>query len=615
MTDRMDFMNGLVRRAAGKNHKTHEITALKCMLKNMDWLPLRVLILTSKVGQCMRKPLQWLQQDARKYDDNTEWLQKSNPLDLSLTLTPQKNTALHIAARFDKHGLATEVIKLCPSLISQANSEGDTPLHIAAKAGHHQLTEILIEAPGAEYRDVEEGTPCEVWKVRNLKGNNALQEALKKGHGEVALYLLKSYHEELGCLGNEAGESPLYLAAEAGLIGVVEELIKRKDYSVQGPDGQTPLHIAVIKGHLDIVETLLEKCECIDPKKADRFGQTALHYAAALGYGKITVSLVSTTPSLVYVFDNDGNSPLHIIAKRASRFHDHIQMAVDILHNYPCAAEQVDREGRNALHLAVMKGNLGMLKCLLKQPELKVLINEPDGNGNTPLHLAVTNIDFGIVKTLLQMGADSGVTNNDGLTALDVNELTWNRFALRQLFIHTTLKSYGATKGRLAWVERMKKHGVSNIADLKSVANTLSVVAALLATVTFAALFTVPGGYKNDGPEEGLPVFITRFALKAFLLSDTVALCCSLIVATLLIWAMMVERDVLAVILQLSFSLSWVAGSATMVALGAGIYTVLSDKLLWLAIVVFFLGCSSPFVVYLSTSYAAMTMPSRSLRL
>ncbi|XXG82999.1 hypothetical protein AAC387_Pa10g0865 [Persea americana] len=82
-------------------------------------------------------------------------------------------------------------------------------------------------------------------------------------------------------------------------------------------------------------------------------------------------------------------------------------MAEDILHNNPCAAEQVDRQGRNALHLAVMNGNLDMLKCLLKLPELNVLINEPDCNGNTPLLLAVKNFDFGIVKTLLQMGADS----------------------------------------------------------------------------------------------------------------------------------------------------------------------------------------------------------------
>ena len=155
------------------------------------------------------------------------------------------------------------------------------------------------------------------------------------------------------------------------------------------------------------METPLEECERIDPKKADWFGRTAFHYAAALGYGKIMVSLVSTTPSLVYVFDKDGNSPLHIIAKRASRFHNHIQMAEDILHNNPCAAEQVDRQGRNALHLAVMNGNLDMLKCLLKLPELNVLINEPDCNGNTPLLLAVKNFDFGIVKTLLQMGADS----------------------------------------------------------------------------------------------------------------------------------------------------------------------------------------------------------------
>lgn len=160
------------------------------------------------------------------------------------------------------------------------------------------------------------------------------------------------------------------------------------------------------------------------------------------------------------------------------------------------------------------------------------------------------------------------------------------------------------------------KHGVRDVADLKSVANTLSVVAALLATITFAALFTVPGGNKNDGPEEGLPVFITRFALKAFLLSDILAFCCSLLVAILLIWAMVAgEREVLAVIVKFSFSLTWVAGSATMVALGTAMYVVLSDKLLWLAILLLCIGCSGPFVFDLATSYSAMTMPWRSSRL
>ncbi|XXG83001.1 hypothetical protein AAC387_Pa10g0865 [Persea americana] len=186
---------------------------------------------------------------------------------------------------------------------------------------------------------------------------------------------------------------------------------------------------------------------------------------------------------------------------------------------------------------------------------------------------------------------------------------------MRELFIHKILKKYGATKGRLAWVERMK-HGVCDIADLKSVANTLSVVAGLLATITFAALFTVPGGNKNDGHEEGLPVFITRFALKAFLLPDILAFCCSLLVAILLVWAMVSKREVLAVIVQFSFSLSWVAGSATMVALGTAMYVVLSDKLLWMAILFLCIGCSGPLFVFdLATSYSAMSTPWRSSRL
>ncbi|XXG82994.1 hypothetical protein AAC387_Pa10g0860 [Persea americana] len=69
-----------------------------------------------------------------------------------------------------------------------------------------------------------------------------------------------------------------------------------------------------------------------------------------------------------------------------------------------------------------MNGNPSILKCLLKQPELNVFINKLDDDGNTHLHLAVNIHDFGIVMILLNMGADAGVTNKEGVTALDMND-------------------------------------------------------------------------------------------------------------------------------------------------------------------------------------------------
>ena len=50
-------------------------------------------------------------------------------------------------------------------------------------------------------------------------------------------------------------------------------------------------------------------------------------------------------------------------------------------------------------------------------------------------------------------------------------------------------------------------------------------MATLIATVTFAACFTVPGGYINEmGPEQGQAILRRSSAFEAFLINNTIAL-------------------------------------------------------------------------------------------
>ncbi|KAK6916066.1 PGG domain, partial [Dillenia turbinata] len=59
---------------------------------------------------------------------------------------------------------------------------------------------------------------------------------------------------------------------------------------------------------------------------------------------------------------------------------------------------------------------------------------------------------------------------------------------------------------------------------IKKVGETHLIVVALIATVTFAAGFTLPGGYTNDAFELGMALLTKRATFKAFVISDTVAL-------------------------------------------------------------------------------------------
>ncbi|XP_048234322.1 ankyrin repeat-containing protein ITN1-like [Ricinus communis] len=49
-----------------------------------------------------------------------------------------------------------------------------------------------------------------------------------------------------------------------------------------------------------------------------------------------------------------------------------------------------------------------------------------------------------------------------------------------------------------------------------------------IATVSFAAAFTMPGGYNNGGPDKGMPIFKDKLVFKAFVVSDALAFAFSL---------------------------------------------------------------------------------------
>lgn len=71
-------------------------------------------------------------------------------------------------------------------------------------------------------------------------------------------------------------------------------------------------------------------------------------------------------------------------------------------------------------------------------------------------------------------------------------------------------------------------------------ADSYKVVATLIITVSFAAAFTIPGGYEQDNDaqahtEKGYPVFLKKAAFCVFIASDITAMGCSLISLLLLL--------------------------------------------------------------------------------
>ncbi|KAK1307109.1 hypothetical protein QJS10_CPA10g01067 [Acorus calamus] len=179
-------------------------------------------------------------------------------LDLTLQLTPQNNTALHIVAKHGHRDFASELLRKSPALLSQPNSNGDLPLHLAAQGGHKSLVNLLLDSmktwpprEGGAATDLENNGA--LWRTSNSKGNNVLHDALRCGYAEVAVALME-FDPGLADSVNLAGESPLFMASELGLMVAVESIVSRgsSSFSREGSNGRTPLHASVIGGHLGI---------------------------------------------------------------------------------------------------------------------------------------------------------------------------------------------------------------------------------------------------------------------------------------------------------------------------------------------------------------------------
>ncbi|XP_048496610.1 ankyrin repeat-containing protein ITN1 [Beta vulgaris subsp. vulgaris] len=124
--------------------------------------------------------------------------------------------------------------------------------------------------------------------------------------------------------------------------------------------------------------------------------------------------------------------------------------------------------------------------------------------------------------------------------------------------------------------------------NLDQMRNTLSVVAALLATITFAAGFTLPGGLDS---KTGKAVMGKEAAFLVFILSDAYAMCTSMFVLFCLIWSMVSERDMSYLLVDRSVLILMQSLYGTMLAFMTGVYTVIDQSSLWAAIIIFIM-CS-----------------------
>ncbi|WVZ53436.1 hypothetical protein U9M48_004379 [Paspalum notatum var. saurae] len=495
-----------------------------------------------------------------------------------LGTTAHGDTCLHIASTHGHERFCEDAQNLDPSLLSAINSDGETPLLAAVACGRVSVACVML-------RWCRERKLSEAILKQDKHRCNALHHAIRRGHKDLALELIMA-EPALSHAVNQYNESPMFLAVMRGYADVFEKLLEIPGSAHGGAYGFNALHAAVRNGNSAIARRIMETRPQLAREENDS-KRTPMQ--AAVLWGKIDLLrvLLEHDRSLGYVVSTDGYPLLNSAA-----FRGHIDVAQEILKYCPNAAN-CRPNAWTCLHQAVWEEHTEFVEFVLRSPQLARLVNMRDSTGDTPLHLAVTKCNPKMVAALLlHRHTDVTVLNIKGdpasweLPKDHAKTLNWNEVIMLMLKADpqdetSILNLYKEVKDKVTQSSRK---------DIKSLTQTYtgntSLVAILIATITFAAAFTLPGGYNSDTGNEGLPIMARKFAFQAFLISDTLAMCSSLVVAFVCIIARWEDLEFLLYYRSFTKKLMWFAYMATTTAFATGLYTVLAPRVLWLAIVI-----------------------------
>ncbi|KAB1215046.1 hypothetical protein CJ030_MR4G018822 [Morella rubra] len=301
-----------------------------------------------------------------------------------------------------------------------------------------------------------------------------LTEAAERGDVDVLYQLIENDIEVLDNIDKfSCVHTPLHAAASAGQTHFAGEIMILKPSFARklNEEGLTPMHLALRAKNTQLALQLFDvntKLGAPAIRVKGKGGMTSLHYAAEIGDLQVLAKVLEVCPESVLDVTIQRETALHIALKHR-RF-----VAFKFL-----AARSF---------------------CLFSV--LRNYLNDQDEEGNTLLHIAVQQnltqeVRFLIVNCLVHVN----IRNKMNLTPLDVLGVpNVVQAAVDNREIRNLLrKGEGTIFSIIRWVCNSLRARHVEVRNLKSeVQNALLVVGALLATVTYQAVLSPPGGVWQD---------------------------------------------------------------------------------------------------------------------
>ncbi|KAG6641810.1 ankyrin repeat-containing protein At5g02620-like [Carya illinoinensis] len=260
-----------------------------------------------------------------------------------------------------------------------------------------------------------------------------------------------------------------------------------------------------------------------------------------------------------------------------------IDIAEEILKCYPQAIEHIDDKGRNILHIAIRHRRLKIFEVVAKQEvPMKRLVRKFDNEGNSVLHVVGLKRKEYIAEKIRG-------------PALELREeMQW--FERVESVIPSHFKEHRNNMKLTAWglFHQTNNELRTTAAEwLKRTSEGCTVVAVLIATVAFAAAYTVPGGPNS---QTGAPILVNKPFFVVFTVTDVLSL--SFALTSVVIFLSIVSspfrlidfKESLPNKLMLGFTFLFLSVSMMMFAFAATVLLMIQNRESWTKVILYALS-------------------------
>ncbi|XP_035838671.1 uncharacterized protein LOC110907179 [Helianthus annuus] len=264
-----------------------------------------------------------------------------------------------------------------------------------------------------------------------------------------------------------------------------------------------------------------------------------------------------------------------------------VTFVVELIRQYPDLIWKVNDNNQSIFHIAVKHRHEGIYNLLYEIGSMKDLITPlKDKKDNNMLHL--------VGKSAKQKRLE----DVSGVALQMQRELLW--FKEVEAMIPPSYRERKNKDGLTPYELFTKEHNelvTQGEKWMKGTASQCMVVAALIATIVFAAAFTVPGGYdqtndKTNGQQNGIPVFHSKASFMVFVVADAISLFASstsILMFLSILTSRYAERDFLESLptkLMLGLATLFLSIMTMTVAFSVSFFVLYRKGLLWMPIII-----------------------------